>query len=407
MSSVLRLALLDPNDTSREALKRMLLGMDQVWLDAECSRYEFFPDVVEQSTPDAAVISLDADPERAVTLLNRMRTDAPNCCVLAVSRSTEGSLILQAMRAGAREFLTSPVSIEDMNSALGRIAQAKFGGSGGKVRTSKVISICGASGGVGCTSLGVNLGCMLATNPGNTVCLVDLDLAIGDADVFLDAIPEFSLIDVTQNVSRLDFQLLKRSLTKHRSGLYLLPRPVQLQEASMITPESLRRVFGLLKATFTHILVDTSKAFTDLDQAAFEFATDVLVVVQLYLPCLRNLVRLQMSFDQIDGLAEKTKIIVNRVGLESGQIKLKKARETIGRDIFFQIPNDYRTMVEVRNNGIPLLEQSPKAPVTIAIKGLADLLESDGQQPVPDAAAQAASTTSSGSWLNFWPKSKA
>jgi pilus assembly protein CpaE len=118
-------------------------------------------------------------------------------------------------------------------------------------------------------------------------------------------------------------------------------------------------------------------------------------------------VRLQLSFDQIDGLAEKTKIIVNRVGLESGQIKLKKARETIGRDIFFQIPNDYRTMVEVRNNGTPLLEQSPKAPVTIAIKGLADLLESDGQQPAPDAAAQAASTTSSGSWLNFWPKSKA
>ena len=67
-----------------------------------------------------------------------------------------------------------------------------------------------------------------------------------------------------------------------------------------------------------------------------------------------------MSFDEFDGLKEKTKIIVNRVGLDAGQIGLKKAQETIGREIFWQIPNDYRTMVEVRNNGVPLLEQFPE-----------------------------------------------
>jgi pilus assembly protein CpaE len=152
----------------------------------------------------------------------------------------------------------------------------------------------------------------------------------------------------------LDFQLLKRSLTKHSSGLYLLPRPVQLQDVRLINPDSLRRVFGLLKATFSHIVIDLSKGYTETDQSAIEFANDVLLVVQLDLPCLRNLVRLQMSFDEIEGLRDKLKIVVNRVGLESGQIKLKKARETIGRDIFAQIPNDYRTMVEVRNNGSAL-----------------------------------------------------
>lgn len=100
-----------------------------------------------------------------------------------------------------------------------------------------MFAVAGASGGVGCTSLAVNLSCILASNPQNTVALVDLDLAVGDADVFLDTIPEYSLIDVTQNVSRLDFQLLKKSLTKHSSGLYLLPRPVQLQDVQYITPD--------------------------------------------------------------------------------------------------------------------------------------------------------------------------
>ena len=402
MSNVLRLAIVDPKDDTRERLKAMLLGMDIVWLEAECSRYEFFPDVISQSKPDVGVIALDADSTKAIALLERMRTDAPDCAILAVSATSDGQLILRAMRAGAKEFLTLPATLEEMMSALSRIADSKFGGVDGKSRTSKIIAVAGSCGGVGCTSLAVNLGCILAANPENSVALVDLDLAIGDADVFLDTMPDYSLVDVTQNIARLDFQLLKRSLTKHSSGLYLLPRPVQLQDISLITPETLRRVFGLLKATFTHIVIDVSKGFSATDLAAFEFANDVLMVAQLDLPCLRNLVRLLMSFDEIEGLREKLKIVVNRVGLESGQIKLKKATETIGREIYYQIPNDYRTMVEVRNNGVPLLEQAPKAPITLAIQGLADLLIGNSSSS-PAAPSDDSSTSGSSSWLNFWP----
>lgn len=402
MSNVLRLAIVDPKDDTRERLKAMLLGMDIVWLEAECSRYEFFPDVISQSKPDVGVIALDADSTKAIALLERMRTDAPDCAILAVSATSDGQLILRAMRAGAKEFLTLPATLEEMMSALSRIADSKFGGVDGKSRTSKIIAVAGSCGGVGCTSLAVNLGCILAANPENSVALVDLDLAIGDADVFLDTMPDYSLVDVTQNIARLDFQLLKRSLTKHSSGLYLLPRPVQLQDISLITPETLRRVFGLLKATFTHIVIDVSKGFSATDLAAFEFANDVLMVAQLDLPCLRNLVRLLMSFDEIEGLREKLKIVVNRVGLESGQIKLKKATETIGREIYYQIPNDYRTMVEVRNNGVPLLEQAPKAPITLAIQGLADLLIGNSSTS-PAAPSDDSSASGSSSWLNFWP----
>ncbi|MEM8733016.1 MAG: AAA family ATPase [Planctomycetota bacterium] len=409
MSNVLRLALVDPDDTSRETLKKMLLGMDTVWLEAECSRYEFFPDVVSQSSPDVGVVCLDSDADKAMQLLEKMRREAPDCALLAVSESSDGQLILQSMRAGAREFLTLPLSLEDLMSALSRIGESKFGADASSSRSTKVIAVAGASGGVGCTSVAVNLGCLLASRPEYTVALVDLDLAIGDADVFLDAIPDYSLVDVTENVARLDFQLLKKSLTKHSSGLYLLPRPVQLQDAELITPESLRKVFGLLKATFSHIVIDVSKGFSDTDQAAFEFANEVLMVAQLDLPCLRNLVRLQMSFDEVEGLGEKLKIVINRVGLESGQIKLKKARETLGRDIFAQIPNDYRTMVEVRNNGVPLYEQAPKAPITVSMQDLAarltgetpDNTEGTEGEEVAEAGAGA---QGSSSWLKFWPK---
>ncbi len=389
MTNVLRLAIVDPSDAARDALKSMLLGLEMVWLEAECSRYEFFSDVVAQTHPDIGIVALDADPDKALKLVEQLAATSPRCSILVVSGSTDGSLILRAMRAGAKEFLPKPVKIEDLVGALERLSERQFGKGEGKVRGSQVIAICGATGGVGTTSLAVNLGCALAADPKNSVCLVDLDLGLGDADVFLDAIPDYTLVDVAQNVTRLDFTLLKRSLTKHSSGLFLLPRPVQLSEAALVTAEDMQRVIGLLKATFTHLILDLSKSYSPVDMVALQMATQVLLVTQLDLPCLRNVVRLMMSFGEISGLKEKIKVIVNRVGLDSAQISLKKAQETIGCEIFWQLPNDYRTMSEVRNNGVPLIEQAKKAPITQAIVELAETFTPGGAEKAAANEAEA------------------
>jgi pilus assembly protein CpaE len=397
MSNVLRLAIVDPNDSQRESLKSMLLGMDMIWLEAECSRYEFFADVVAQTNPDIGVVAIDSDPQKGLNLVTRLSSVSPNCAVLVVSSSNDGSLILQALRAGAKEYLTQPVRIEDLVTTLGRINERRMGHGDNRPRGSQVIAVAGAIGGVGTTSVAVNFGCILAQDPQNSVALVDLDLCLGDADVFLDTIPDYTLVDVAKNVTRLDFSLLKRSLTKHSSGLYLLPRPVQLEDISLVTPDDLQRVIGLLKATFTHLVLDLSKGYTAIDLIALEMANQILLVTQLDLPCLRNVVRLMMSFKNMEGMAEKVKIVVNRVGLDSGQITLKKAEETIGKDIFWQLPNDYRTMIEARNNGVPLIEHAPKAAVTQSMKALAKALSGSD---LPDG--EPAEKKASGGLFKLW-----
>ncbi len=128
-------------------------------------------------------------------------------------------------------------------------------------------------------------------------------------------------------------------------------------------------------------------------------ANHILLVTQLDLPCLRNVVRLMMSFGQMDGVADKVKIIVNRAGLDAGQITIKKAQETIGRDLFWQLPNDYRTMIEARNNGIPLLEQSPKAAITQSIKEMAQTLLNGGK---PQQQGGVGKKSGIGRLLGFW-----
>jgi pilus assembly protein CpaE len=107
-----------------------------------------------------------------------------------------------------------------------------------------------------------------------------------------------------------------------------------------------------------------------------------------------------MSFGNMKGVADKVKIVVNRVGLDNGNISLKKAQDTIGREIFWQLPNDYRTMVEVRNNGVPLVEQAPKAAITQAVVNLANALSGSA---APGETEEDATKSGVRSLLNFWP----
>ncbi len=397
MGSVLRIAVVDPKDSSRDALKSMLLSLDSVWLEAECSRYEFFGDVVAQSNPEIGFVALDSNPDKALELVASLAKSAPACAILVSSSSTDGNLILRTMRAGAKEFLTLPLKAEDLAAALQRVSRQRHGGTGGSARGCSVIVVTGSTGGVGSTSVAVNLSCSLAGNPANSVVLLDLDLCLGDADVFLDTIPEYTLFDVAQNVGRLDLTLLKRSLTKHDTGLYLLPRPVRLEDARLITTDEMTRVLGLLKASFTHVIVDTSKGFTAIDMQVLAEADEILLVTQLDLPCLRNVVRLMTSFKESGKFDDKVKIIVNRAGFETGQISVRKARETIGREIFWQIPNDYRVMVEVRNNGVPLVQQSPRAAITQSINQLTEALCGKPDETPANGGSKARG------WLGIWP----
>jgi len=388
MKSVLRIATVDPNEGTRNSLKSLLLGIDTVWLEAECSRYEFFMDVINQTQPDIALVNVDSDPGKAVELIGEMTRAAPQCAVLVISGSQEGSLILQVMRSGAREFLNLPLQLDDFIAALDRIRGTGGTDGEGNGRTGQIITVVGAGGGVGSTSLSVNLAAALGRDPGSSPVIIDLDLTLGDADVWLDIIPDFTIRDVSENIARLDYGLLKRSLTRHDCGVYLLPRPVEVESQDLVRPDDLRRILALLKATFSHLIIDVSKSFGPLDLSAMEVSDRILLVAQLDLSCLRNVVRVMQFLEQQDGLDKKVEIIVNRMGLEDTDISLSKALETIGREVFWQLPNDYATMVGSRNSGVPLCQHAPKARLTRSIADLTRRLNMSEEEEATVVAAE-------------------
>src|SRR5207247_2079092 len=113
-----RIAIVDPSDMTREPLRNLLLGIESVWIDAESPRYEFFLDVIQQSNPDLAIVALDSDQAKALQLIGQLGGMYPKMPILAISGRGDGQTILQALRAGAKEFLTQPVVLEDMLRVL-------------------------------------------------------------------------------------------------------------------------------------------------------------------------------------------------------------------------------------------------------------------------------------------------
>lgn len=399
MSVDLRFVLCEPSSTKRETLNKMLSSLDSLWLEAECTSYISVEDVFSSSSPDLLVIGIDDHTEDAIAVIRHVVSQSPSTSVIAVSSRNDGQTILETMRAGAKEFVNAPVEMAELASAIQRVTNSAAVKS--KRSSNTLIAVAGVTGGVGTTSIAVNLAASIAANPSNSVALVDLDLSVGDADIFLDCIPEYTLLDVANNVARLDLSLLKKSMTKHESGVYLLPRPVSLQDNETINPENMSRVLGLLKATFTHLVVDVSKYYSQVDLTALTAADHILVVTQLDLPCLRNVVRLLMSLDEYRGLKNKVKIVVNRAGLSNNQISIKKAEETIGQTSFWQIPNDYAAMAEVRNTGVPLIQLSPRAAITQSLQQMAYKLLGD------DVAAPEVGTSlqdGKNNWLGFLSK---
>jgi pilus assembly protein CpaE len=398
MRDVQRIAIVDPSDATREELRNVLLGMESVWLEAECARYEFFFDVAAQSNPDVAVVSLDSDQAKALQLISQLSASTPQLPILAISARGDGQAILQALRSGAREFLTAPVVLEELLKALQRLhrGRATRGSSPGEAPNkveSLVVAVLGSRGGVGCTSLAVNLGATLAQGPGHTAALIDLDLALGDADVALDLMADYTLADVALNIDRLDMTFLRRSLSKHASGLSLLPHPVQMEDAALIREEHLQRVIGLLRASYTHLILDLSKSFSPTDVTALRMADVILLVAQLELTSLRNVVRMLLTLSADETLGPKVQIVLNRVGSEC-DISLKKAEETIGKSVYWQLPNDPKAMMESRNHGVPLLQHAPRSRIQQSIAGLAQAL--CGKDP-----ASVAVNEKSGRWALF------
>jgi pilus assembly protein CpaE len=356
MKDVIRLVLVDPSEDSRSALQQLLGTVGSLWIAEVFTTYQGVAAKIAEIAPDLCLVTLDSNPAQALELIGNLSQLSPDGIVLPASKSCDGALMLKVIRSGAREFLTLPTEASELLEIVMRLFRSRDDSPVSAVRGPQLITVTGASGGVGCTTLAVNLATSLAASREGETILLDFDLMFGSVDACLDIIPDNTVYNVVQNFDRLDLTLLKRSMTRHGSGLYVLPRPVALEDAAKVDPETLRRLLGLLKAAFPSLVIDTSKGLQSSDFVAFEMADVILMVIVLDLTCLRNTARLLNLFKQFDGMSERVKLVVNRDGALESEISLKKAEETLRMPISWQIPVAVKAFQNARIRGVPLSE---------------------------------------------------
>jgi pilus assembly protein CpaE len=356
MKDLIRIVLVDPNEESRNALQRLLGGITAFWLSEVLTSYHEAVARANEIVAQLTIVALDTDTNQALELIQKLTQANPDSIVLPASRVADSAVILRAIRAGAREFLPLPADATELLEAVTRLLRGRSESQTAMAQGARIITVTGASGGVGATTLAVNLATTLAANKEQESILVDLDLMFGSVDAWLDVGQDHTVSDVLQNFQRLDMTLLKRSTTRHASGLYVLPHPTNMQDAAAVDPERLRRLFGLLRAAFATVLVDTSKGLQTSDFTAFEMSDVIVVVVQFDLICLRNTARLLGLFREYEGMVDRVKLVANRTGSFPWEISQKKAEETLKMPISWQIPNAAKMFQEVRIKGVPLSE---------------------------------------------------
>lgn len=371
MKEAIQVVLVDPIDESRQSLQRLFEGLSNVWVSEVCATYAGAAKRVAETAPALVVVEIDDDPVQAINLIATITQNSPGVAVLPASRVRDSSIILKVVRAGAREFLTLPAHAAELLEIIQRLLNRRDDAVSPAGKGPQVIAVTGAAGGIGCTTLAVNLAVTLARSSDQEVVLSDFDLMLGSVDACLDIIPDHNLQGVIQTIDRLDLTLLKRSMTRHSTGLYVLPHPDAMEDSAKIDPEALRRVLVLLKTAFPTVVLDTSKGLQSSDFVAFELADVILIVIQLDLTCLRNTARLLQLFGQFEGFPDKVRLVANRLGSLESEISLKKAEETLRMPVSWQVPNATKALHAARAKGVPIDAVAPGSPVHQAIMQIA------------------------------------
>ncbi|MFO0752427.1 MAG: P-loop NTPase [Thermodesulfovibrionales bacterium] len=276
--------------------------------------------------------------------------------IFLTSARTEPKVLLEALRMGIREFFPQPVNREEVRLSLVKFRErVESAGSEGKTKKGKIISVVGGKGGVGTTTVAVNLATGFPPVDGGVrVALMDLNLLFGEVPLFLDIRTPFNWGEMARDISRLDDAYLMSILSKHPSGIYVLPAPSQPDRMQAANPETIELLVRHLQATFDFVVMDAGHTLSDITLKALELSDTVFVVSVLTLPCLINVRKMLDLFQRIGYPAESAlRVLANRHH-KKPLIPLDEAEKSINRPIAWTVPNDYHTTMTAINSGRPI-----------------------------------------------------
>jgi len=361
MPQPLTLILIDGNFDSRGNTKFVLDRFNNIKMIGDYDNLVSAYDAVIREKPNIVFIDLSENQELGIETIEKIVSKNKSCVILVTSDTVDTDLVIKSMRAGAREFLTKPVAPEDISLALKKARSFIEAGDGETL--GQIISIFSNKGGIGKTTIATNLALKLSEITDKRVCLVDLNLQIGDITTFLDVTPSFDIAYICTHLSRIDESFLLSSLEKYKNkDLYILADPPNVEQAEEISAEDIASILGMLREIFPYVVVDTSSGFDIKTLTCLDMSDHIMLVSIVSLTAIRNCQRCLDLFQRLEYDTEKVKLIINRHSADD-QISVKDVEDALDRPVYWTIPNSYFTVVSSINKGMPISKIAPGSPI--------------------------------------------
>lgn len=337
---------------------QLVAGLEQSGLVKEIRQWPVPADRVPNSSdpaPHIVFVDLPRDTDAYFAFAAMVRRVYPSAKLVACSAASPPTqqYLLEAMRSGIQDFIAKPVKLETLKEILVRFASEVEA----EVRPaeSKLVVVMGSKGGVGTTTVAVNLGVQLATFAHKRVAVLDFAQPLGNVHLLLDLHPRFGIRDAVENLDRLDSHFFTGLLAKHKTKLEVLCGALQPEEWQTIPIPVLERVVNVAQNEFDIVLVDIGSQFSSDLSAILRGARMIMVVAEANVPALWTLDRRLLALSGFGVDADRARVIINRWHKADEDV-LKSIEKNIKRPVFACIPNDFRKANEAVNLGTPILD---------------------------------------------------
>jgi pilus assembly protein CpaE len=335
---------------------QLIAGLQQTGMVSSVKEWAIpagqLPDAGE-AVPDIVLLDLGREPEPYFAFGAHLRRIQPAVRLVACSAgpAPNQQLLLEAMRSGVQDFISKPASPDALREILTRLQSdgQPIERRGGE----KLIVVMGSKGGVGATTVAVNLGVYLCTVARKRTVLLDVARPLGNAHLLLDLKPRFGIRDAFENLDGLDTHLFGGLLTHHQSKLELLAGTLHAEGWQNISVRALERVVNVAQAGFEIAVLDVGSQFSPDWRAVLQTARTILIVVEANVPSLWNLERRVQALLAFGIDSERIHVILNRWH-KGDEETVRSIEKEIRLPVFACLPNDFEEASAATNQGTPL-----------------------------------------------------
>lgn len=355
--------------------------------------------IAEKHQPDVVLLNIDMPGNEGTSWAEVFAMEFPMSSLLLVTASDSKKVLHLALQVGAKGVLTLPVEDDRLVKAVQKVVQQDkkrrelFSVQRKTKPQFKTIVVFSTKGGVGKTTLTLNLAVAIRQLTGKRVAAVDLDLFSGNLALMAGVPWKYSIKDLVDDITNLDREALDTYCTEHSSGIKILSSPMQPEFAGFVHPEHVQKILELMSEVFNYVIVDTPTYLHDTTIPALEEARDIIVITTLDLASIQNM---KQCLDLLTTLAlrPKVRVVVNKVGYTGG-LKTKDLEDELGMPVFSMIPNNEKAALDALNLGIPLLllPSGRNSPTARRIEELAGKMLAEGDRPRTVPSRQVSSSS--------------